>query len=483
MGREPTVKSIRSFVSEMIGRSVAAVTNLYKSQTSVDATQTDYAFWDALRRGKKATYTLGGLFARPIVHHIVAWTLGKGLAVTCEHEATKEALNEFLRRNRQLILDWVTEGKALGDSYLVVNPDASLTLVPPSQMEITTDDLDYRRVLAYTITTNLERATITDEYRLDGRTIMIKKRGEKPLNTAVDGVSNAPEQTLTYANLVGRLPVAHYANYRGSNELYGHPEYEALLGVFAEYDDVLTKALQGVKLMGNPIPTIEEDDDPEETRTDLATGTRTYTDEEGMQQTVPVVDFNSLDMVIVKGKFSLKSPQPFTDDTWRMLKNLFYLMLEHSNVPEWVWGGAIASSKASVDAQMPAWERFIDWQREILEPLLLDLMRTWLLFQAYLEPGLDTEAEIGLQWPSLTDKNEEIELKKIQFAREDGMLDRATGLSLLDLVEDPARAVEDAATEAEQGAADFERRTDRAIDRLAGTPEPEEDGAIDEEAA
>jgi len=474
-------KRARRWIGEMIGRVAVRASSLYGAvTTTIDATKADYRFWDELARGKRATYKLAGLFVQPIIHHIVAWALGKGVTARCDHPATEKALNEFLGAELKTLIDWVSEGMRLGDSYLVVNPDGSLTQVPPNQVEIIPDDLEPRRVLGYRIVSKLDRADITDEFRLEGRTIRVKVSGDKPLDTVTGldqgGTIDADGARVhRFLNVIGRLPVVHYANNRGSNELHGRPEVEALLELLGEYDDTLTKTLQGVKLMGNPIPAMDDVEDIDAALNAIATGTKTITTEEGEQLTVPVVDFDSLDMIITNGKFGFKSPAPFTDDAWRMLKNLFYLMLQHSHVPEWVWGGAIASSKASVDAQMPAWELFISLRRMQLDPLIVELLKIWVAYRALVEPGLDADADIVLQWPGLTDENEELKLKKIEFARKEGLMTRKTALGNLDLVKDPAAEIEAADEEAEAAAAEFEAQADREIARLAGQGGGEED--------
>ena len=321
---------------------------------------------------------------------------------------------------------------------------------------------------------------MTDEFRRDGRRITVKRKTQDALNTHVDfgaafetpavddkglPISNATQ--YRYANVIGRLPVIHYANNRGSNELYGRPEAEALLELLGEYDDTLTRALQGVRLMGNPKPAIEGVEDIEATLRALATATRREVID-GQEVEVPVVDFDSLDMVVTpKGStFGFKGPAPCPEDAWRMLKNLLYLMLQHSHVPEWVWGGAIASSKASVDAQMPAWALFIALRRMTITPLIIALLQIWLAYRALGEPGLDANAEITLDWPSLTDENEEIKLKKIELGRKEGLLTDETTLGALGLVEDPAAELADVKVENEARQADFEASADKEIERL-----------------
>ncbi|MBZ0320004.1 MAG: hypothetical protein K8L91_26570, partial [Anaerolineae bacterium] len=370
----------------------------------------------------------------------------------------EDTVNQFLARNRQLIWQWVYDSLTLGDAYLVVNPDGTLTPIPPDQVEVVTDAMDWRHVLAYRITTRLESATVVDEYRVDGRTVKIKNlTPQPPLRTLSErGSQNQSPphrnregngfnpmfdgETREYENLIGCLPVIHLANDREANEIYGHPVYEGLLKLFAEYDEVLRKSLDGVKIMGHPIPVIEGMDDPAETLAMNANDAERWLDVSGNWQERPVVDFGRLSMMILGkgGQFKFASPGQFSGDAGRLLEYLFLLMLQHAKIPEWVWGGAIASSKASVDAQRPAFTMMIQARRARLEAALLDLVRVWLATMALTSPNLNptpspspnigrgtNEGNWTIVWPEMVADDEAMTLRKVDFAYSQGIINQA----------------------------------------------------------
>jgi hypothetical protein len=450
-------------IAEMIGRSMpqAAVQarNLWL-QVTADWTQADYGWWDKLARGKQPGYELGALFAQPIADILADWTLGKGVDVGTGDEYTDKALSDFIAENLIELIDYDTDASTKGDSYLGVNPDATLTAIPPNTVDIEPDPLDYRKVWSYKVTTRPnEKITIVDEYRLlptAGRTLTIKQGG-------VDTVYN-------FSLLADRLPIIHYPQRRGPNEVYGHPVYEALRKLFAEYDDVISKGISGVKVMGNPVPVVEGCEDPEGEMTRNRTDTETITLANGETAEVPVVDFAQLKMLFLgKGAtFKFASPTPFTEDTGRMLEFLFLLMLQHSRIPEWAWGGAIASSKASVEAQMPAFSRFIEGRQRRFEKYLKELVTVWMQIKSLTDRQIRADLPLTVTWPSVVPSDKELMLKWVEYLHGKAhILTDETAVTLADVVDDPAAEVEAAQKEAEEKADREEEAMQREIDRMA----------------
>jgi hypothetical protein len=444
---------LRQRFSEMIGR-VAFNTMRVITHLSFDWSQVDHKFWSALRRGKQRTYELGALFSKPITEIIAAWTLGKGINTQTDSEAVNDALSDFLNEHLQLLVSEYENSMGLGNAYIVVNPDATLTAVPPDQVEVLTEPPGSASVVGYRITTQLQDRRIIDEYRLDERVLTVKKGSGEPVVTR-------------YRNLLGVLPVIHIPNDRETNEIYGHPIYEALLPLFGRYDNALTKSLDAIEVMGNPIPVAEGLDDPAEAQRVNATGEEQWVDADGQHQTRPVIDFSQLPMLFLGkgGSFKFAAPGNFAGDSVALLKKLFYLMLEHIQIPEWAWGGAIASSKASVDAQMPAFALYIEGRRRKLERPLRQVMTAWLRTMGLFTPGLRGDAEIRIEWSPLVGDDQSLRLQTIKLALAQGLITDETALRLLDLVDDPAVEVQKVAQAQETRAASEAARFDADMDQ------------------
>jgi hypothetical protein len=470
-------------VSEIIGRTVLA-TPIWKRHVakSYDATQTDYQFWDDLRRGKAAGFKFGALFCMPLAQIIASFVFGNGLsaalaktveAPTTSLDYTNDLLSRLLSRLHRALGLMAIDLYGLGDQYAVVNPDSSLSFVSPESVEITPNDLDYRLTDKIAITTRLDKFTVTDEYTATQRVLRLRS----------GAASGKIVDEQVFENLIGRIPIVHFPNDRGTNEIYGRPIYEALYRLLSRYDDLIEKAIDGAELMGNPMPAFEGMENIEETiEANTTIDDETYDDADGNEETRPLLKFDRLGALFIGkgGSFNFKSPGVgFTDDIRNVLKSLFLLMLDYTRVPEAVWGGAIASSKASADAQMPPFYQYIESRRLALEgdgaddelgmvprSGLYELMDLWLRTRALTDPRV-VVGPTALKWPELNTADWQVLLKWTSYLRGVGVMDDLTTLEQFGQLEDPAAVLEKAQAEAEarkEEGADFAQRLKDAGD-------------------
>lgn len=206
----------KQVVAEMIGRGGLALLNRATWNTanvSVDYTRADYRFWDRLRNGMEDGYRIGGLHARPMAEIIAAYVLGTGPKGVVKSDTPRDpddphpieaALADFWTDNSKLITDWYFDGLTLGDGFLVVNPDTSLTPVQPSQVDLINDAIEWRQINQLDIKTNTGKATLTDSYTPQQRTITIQASTTPVLGGALPALSPvSTEQTQTFPNLIG----------------------------------------------------------------------------------------------------------------------------------------------------------------------------------------------------------------------------------------------------------------------------------------
>lgn len=466
-----------ALVSEIIGRTLTPYNRAVAWRKTIDETRPEYDFWSRLPRGKEPGYELGALFCKRIAEIDAEWMLGDGFGIDSENMDVDERVSELVDDELDTLMTWRKDSSRLGDSYLIVNPDGSLSMASPDAVEIIKDDLDYTNILGYRITTVLEKATVIDEYRLDGRTVTFQVAS----GTRLFGTDTVvASQSFQFANLIGMLPVIHLPNDKESNELYGHPMYEALLTLFGRYDDVIQKTADGVEIMGRPIPVAEGLVDPEEAQRQNSTRTETVRDKDGTEHDVPVTDFEDLTMLWLGegSSFKFASPNPFSEDSLNVLKMYFYLMSEHTGIPVWAWGVEVAGGIGgdSVMAQMPAFIRYLKGRRTQTQKAVKQLVKVWLATKRLVEPVAAVE-RFKVLWPELEKQNGELELKKIQQASLDGLLTKETELRLLDLVDDPAAEVQAAQAEAETEQEQEDARLDAEIERMkAEGMQPETQG-------
>lgn len=464
-------------VSELIGRYVAgdAQMTLFRSRSwvkTVDETIPDYEFYDRLRRGKAKGYTLGGLFAKRIERIIASWVLGGGVAVELyeskrvvlpedSRDYTNGLMTEFIQslldagqdnsndeepltddddRTSSQMMSAYKGALGLGDQYIIVNADGSLSMPSPDTVTVKRDLLNYRRVVSVTLETRLDGYVITDEYRADGRTVIVR-RGEQVLSTQ------------QYENLLGVIPVVHIAHDRSGNETYGHPIHEELRPLYDQYDDLIYKQLDGAKLLGNPLLTFAgmEDISSVINANDTATDDQYYDKDGNLQNRKQLnIDSNAVLLIGKGGTASFTSPPVgFTEDTKTGLKSLFLLLLDHTGIPEFVWGGELSSARATSDTQMSQFVKDIEgWQLDA-GGWIVRLCKLWLMTKALTDPKIYV-GRLALEWPPLVQEDKEVRLKQVEFGRNDGLLTGETALGLLDLVDDPAAEAEKAGKEAEE---------------------------------
>lgn len=434
----------KEIIQEMVGRTATGrvITN---HAVTVDLTRSDYEFYDRLRRGKEKGYELGGLFAGAICNILASWALGKGFRVQLQAGSTRtlNAIQDFINSNVFTFLKLVEDSLGLADSFVVVNPDGTLTMISPDTIVPITEPKGSTNVVGWTITSRFDDTEIIDTFTYFERRTTVKY--------SLNGVKY--EFTNTFPNLIGQLPIVHFPNDKGANELYGHSQVEKLVYLFNRYNRATTKSLDGVEIMGNPVPVVEGAEDPEETLKSISTSKSKYTDSEGVQRERYTVDLTESPFMVLGVDTTLQFRSPlagFTADSGRMIEYLFLLMLQTSGIPEWAWGGAIASSKASVEAQMPAFTLLIDVLRLKFVPQFKQIVKIWAAYtHLFTRNVVPNNEDITLVFPNIAVADRAQRLLELQFERLDGAITRETALAQLDLVDDPAQEVENAQKESE----------------------------------
>jgi hypothetical protein len=449
----------RRIIGEIVGR-VSSLstywTNRWRITPTVDRTQTDAAFWDRTRRGLTPGLELSAPLLNPIYSKIAAWSLGQAPTFKFESDPTQQAFDEWLEDNHAALLETMEESLALGTPYLLINADLSCTILPPDVVDPIVDPNDYSRFIGYRVTevwphpdNPADVMRITDDYYANERVVTVYHKG-KP-------------REQRFKNLLGRLPIIPIPNKKGLNEAYGRPEAEALLTVMYEYNDVMKYAITGNKNQGRPTPVIEKMGTPEyiEKFWQQHGKPYTYTDESGAKQTGYNIDFDSDNLMTLANDATFKwaSPASFMNDVAKLLELFFYIIVQHSELPEFIFGVAIASSKASADAQLPTFTKFIEKKQS--------LSRRWLIEVAEIVTGYMSlvQRRVRMERPTirfepLTTADGNLTLKSVMWAYKQGLLDDMTALTLLTAldIDDPMAVLKKAKEEAAARQAEQDKR-------------------------
>jgi hypothetical protein len=387
----------------------------------------NYAYWDRVYYCREPGLELSGLFVKPIVNKIAAWVLGRQPNFECKTKPSQEELTKWWDKHHDEILEGYREAIKQGDSFLVINSDLSVTIVPPDIVDPIVAEDDYSKRIGWRIsqvfphpTNRTDKMMVTDEYYADRRIRKVE-------------FSSGRSFTETFVNLIGLIPVVHIANTKKGGEEFGHPEAEALVDLFLRYGQTLEAAVEGNILQGRPTPVLAF-----KTIQDLNAFWRRYgkqeniTKPDGTVSQVETLTIDMSDLLTVSGaEFKYESPGTFAEDTERLLGLMFYLTLEHLEVPEFVLGNAIEGSKASAETQMPIFEIFIRMRQRDCAGWIRYIAKVVSAYNAILKPGARRE-EPTLVWPKLN-QNGRLVKESVEWAYDKNLIDDRTSLMLLPL--------------------------------------------------
>lgn len=452
IGKEPALKP----VSEMIGRSDSV--SYWRSSTllyTLDATRTDYQWWDELRSCVQEGYEISGLFCQPICDILSGYEFGDDPIYSLSEPDISESRRDYTNQEIRLwvaeqlpqLISMRSESRALGDAFVFVNMDGSLTVPSPNTVKLLRDPTDPGKVVEAIVTTKFMGLVIETSYTAERRRRIIKRN---PTPEEMDrGITVIKDDIQTFDNLIGVLPMVHFPCNRRPDELFGRPTYAFLRYALSVYNDLFMRSVEGVKLMGNPIPVFEGLDDVQGTidNNPLFEGEETEPNEyyrrTGRDQ-IAVPSPTSL--FVPKGVFNFKHPAiGFTADATTMLKRLFLMICDHTRIPEYLWGAAVEASKASTETQLPPFVQYINLQRTQLDGQpnkggMFDLIQMVLRVKRLTDRRIMV-GRIQSRYQDISREDEQIRLQKIIFARSNWALPKVQMLDLLHLVPDPIKTV------------------------------------------
>lgn len=402
------------------------------SRPTQDIGRVDYRFLDALRRGKAPRLEIAGALAKPVSSKIASYVLGDPVGwKVVDDPDLEERLNQWMERWHSTILSTYQESLDLADAFLIFNGDGTLTAKSPDVAELIVDPDNYsipigwrfREVYTNPGTIN-DTMTIVDEYYADRRVLRIERPGRSP-------------QVETFGNPLGMIPVIHIPNNRSPSEVFGRSEIEGVLRVFLAYNQVMEAAIFGNIRQGRPTPVFSQLGGQAEV--DLfweKFGKKvTITLPDGSTRVEEGVAFDADQVVTLPGmgKFSWESPGSFAGDVEKILGLLFYLYVQHVEVPEFALGNAIASSKASAEAQEDPFARFNLKKRGQAQGWLVYTATLYMRYDALVNGRVFPTTTPTPIWQPLTQEDQKTILAAAQLARNEGAIDRVTLLENLPL--------------------------------------------------
>lgn len=415
-------------------------------QVTFDIGETDHKFWERARRGDARGLEIAGLFLKPLASKKAAWVLGQSPKLKFANPKAETPASKWLANNHPDIVLAMEESANLGDMYLVVNPDLTLTLVPPHVVTPLVDEKDYSRfkgwrieqVYAHPSEPGMQQ-TITDEFTLQKRIRTIYQNGVT--------------RTETFKNLLPIIPIVHIPNNQRANEIFGHPEGEALLKALFNYNEIFKAGIEGNIKQGRPTPAFTKMGSAANVANFMKIFGRKVVDPETKEEYYEI-DFSSDDALILgeTGEFDYKSPGSFTTDTQNLLGLLFYLIVQHSEMPEFIFGNAIQGSKASAETQLPPFIKWIEKEQGRAAKWMLRLIQIVVAYMSLFETGVNEDEQVKLIWPALSESDGALTLETVKWAYMEGLLTPEVALSQLSWldIEDPVGMLEELEAEREE---------------------------------
>lgn len=377
----------------------------YFSPYTLDSSRVNYDLSRELYRNINDKYKLGAGFAKPIVN-TTAGFMGEPHFTHTDPEADQEMERAFsrwvgkvLRTNRNALRDGDVFARIaqIPSRFKVDEKQFDLMLTPPEwctpivdpltggwqqfviRHPVVVQDADGKKVNEYTIMETLTPKTRT-----------IEADGRAPAEVrALNGEEKNPW---------GFIPIIHFKNEAEENQLFGMSDLEAVEPFMKAYHDVMLFAVQGSKLFSRPKSKFKLKDvnkfladnfSPEE----IKGGKLRFADKEiFLLQNDDDAEFITADSGL----------QGITT----LLEFIFMCIVDVSETPEFAFGTAVASSKASVSEQMVPLARKIRRKRGMFEEPYGELASMYLAMWAQVENRKLDTYQVDVGWEEISPKND-----------------------------------------------------------------------------
>lgn len=381
-----------------------AVSEFYTPYT-LDSSRVDYALARALYRNTDDRYKLGAGFARPVIN-TTAGFMGVPHFVHVDPEADNTLERVFSRWSGKIYRvhrNALRDGDAfariirVGPKFGQGEGDFELRLIPPEWVTPIVDPITggYQKVIIRypgVITDDrgnvVQRYTVTETITPNQRTIEADSRAPAEVRA----------QNKTEVNPWGFIPIVHYRNEAEETELYGASDLEPLEPFLKAYHDVMLFAVQGSKLFSRPkakflLKNVREFLRNNFSEEEIKSGKLRFQDKEIFL----LQDGDDAAFITADSGLS---------GITTLLKFLFFCIVDVSETPEFAFGTAVSSSKASVSEQMVPLARKIRRKRGQFEEAHMELAGMVLAMWAKLEGRRLDTYHVDIGWDEISPKDD-----------------------------------------------------------------------------
>lgn len=464
------MKSPLTIVREMFGRQDPTPTwlqrikfffNRYSDIESVDFSRSIYALTRAIyyastvkdktgdSKGKTygSKFLLGAVFGKPIINATAAFAFSSPPEVViksgkkAEMQKTADFVNGWLRDHKKDYFDVKRWAMRDGDSYIYLRDDLTPKIIPGERIDIMVDplsgDVTEIHMTSYVkegestikyVTVFTENPPFVElrKYEEGGEKYSVLKQKVSTEKEVPEGVEITEEET-SEEDLENRpMDIVEFHNEVDAGNIYGTSEYQNLYYLFANYHAILENAIKNNIFNSNAIPFISGVDE-----------IKTFKEANGERQSDGDYKISiSSDDLLIGGKdfkISLVEGSQTAGEANILLKKIFYLIVDGAELPEFVFGTAVQSSKASVSEQMPVMVKKAERKQREQEVYDRNLINTLIYkgFKAGVCPL--SQADFDLVYPPIVDKDLKLNLDIVKVLSEEGTITDRTKMILLDM--------------------------------------------------
>lgn len=372
---------------------------------TLDSGRVDYTLARELYRNVNDKYKLGAAFAKPVIN-TTAGFMGVPSFTHVDTEAD-QALEQVIQRWTGKILRINRNTLREGDVFARIvrvpgkfDPKQlfDLTLIPPEWVMPIVDPLTgawQKMIIRHPVVlTDPTGRKVGDHSIVETLT---------PQTRTIEADSRAPAELKqrdgTEPNPWGFIPVVHFRNEAEEDQLFGSSELEPVEPFMKAYHDTMLYAVQGSRLFSRPKTKFALKDVGKFLRdnfeaAEISSGKLKFAEKEiFLMQENDNISFITADSGIT-GAVTL-------------LKMIYRCIVDVSETPEFAFGTAVSSSKASVSEQMIPLARKIRRKRGVFEEFYGELAGMFLAMWSRIESRRLTTYNLDPAWDELSPRNDQ----------------------------------------------------------------------------
>jgi len=443
------------------------------NKTTIDYTKNDYdlfrsIYYASVMNNKGKEYQMAAPLGKPVINILAGYVAGRGVTVSIDDNDDIETdINEWLNQNKGILYDFVKFSYRDGDSFVYIDELGNIRIEEASSVDVMTDpvtglvigfDVHETTKEVDPVSGREEGYVYLRQYRTDSVQILKWKENETREKAEVvfsQVYYNEPgnEQSGLSSR---RLPIIHYPNEPEARAIYGNSEFQNLLIILRNYSAVLENSTKSVIYNGTPIPVLKgvQNQDALEAASKDENDTSTSAGKK--------LEWGSNSVLYVNGEngdAKFLQANGIMDDTAKLLEIYFYLIVQGGETPEFAFGTAVSSSKASTETQSPVLVRKVERKQTQLAKVIELLVETYIEKKQLISDPLylklkNQEYALKVNFPPIDQDDKQLTLETVQWAVEQGILSEKTALELLlaDKIKDVTQELKDAAEEAKKAA-------------------------------